>query len=199
MGFHKRDGAQKRWGAFKRVTAAGVLGIAFCGQASAVTFDELRGYSIEFHNVHNVVWKHSQGRDDPISNDVHGGRQIYVSLAGRIFDYGELSAGAFGSQDRRVVAPDAAAPANRQRMIAWTIEGGNLVGISREIEGFFVRTVTVDLARMTCILTLTAKPDPATGRTVVMKLNGYRDEVVSMTTRSADCTIKRGNIFAADQ
>ena len=195
----KSGGASKRWGTFNRAAVAGVLGIVLCGQAGAVTIDELRGYSIEFHNTHNDVWKNSGDRGNPAANDVHGGRQIYVSLAGRIFDYGELSAGAFSQHRNTVVAPEAAAPANRGRMIAWTIEGGNLVGVSHEVEGFVVRTVTIDLARMTCAVTIAAKPDPTTGRVVMNKLNGYQDELVSMTTRSSDCTIKRGNIFATDQ
>ncbi|HTW52939.1 MAG TPA: hypothetical protein VME45_13700 [Stellaceae bacterium] len=177
----------------------GLLCVALCTEADAVTLDELKGYSIEAHATANNVWKHSQGRDDPMSNDIHVVRKIYVSLSGRVFDYADVTAGMASEHERAVLAPNAAASGPRQQMVAWTIEDGNLIGISRQVEGFIIRTVTIDLARMTCSFTAVARPDPATGRVVMMKLNGYQDELVSTTVRSADCTIRRGNIFSTDQ
>lgn len=172
---------------------------AISSSAGAVTLDELKGYSIEVNVTVNNVWKQSQGRDDPIANDVHSVRKIYVSLAGRIFDYADRWGGATSEHQGSVVAPNAATSTSRQQMIAWTVEDGKLIGIMHEIEGFLVLTITVDLSHMTCGFTAGPRPDPTTGRVVIFKLNGYKSELASMTLRSADCAIRRGNVFSTDQ
>lgn len=184
----------------KSAILAAAAGLLLVHPAAAVTLDELKGYSIEANVVVNNVWKQSQGRDDPIANDVKAAVKIYISLAGHIFEYTDRSVGGTVMERERVVAaPDAAASAPRQRMIAWTVEGGNLTGISHEVEGFVVRTIAVDPARMTCTVTAVPRPDPATARVVMQKLNGYKAELASMTVRSAECAVRRGNIFSTEQ
>jgi hypothetical protein len=84
-------------------------------------------------------------------------------------------------------------------MGAWTVEGGNLTQIKRQIEGFIVLSIAVDPSRTTCTYAVATQPDPTTHRVVRQWLHGWTTEVVSLTARSSTCTIKKGNIFAADQ
>jgi hypothetical protein len=87
------------------------------------------------------------------------------------------------------------------RRSAWTFQDGKLVLIGGQVEGFLVHTLAVDPARSSCTYTLNIQSDPATGRVVVPRppTPGKTSEVVSYTVRSSTCTVKQGNIFAADQ
>jgi hypothetical protein len=180
---------------FGSLAAVCAFALAAMSSAGATTLDDLKGYSIEVNVSLRFVWRTTEPRATVLN--VH--RRLYISQSGRIFDYADRAGGSFGEHEGDVVAPGAAASIGRNRMIAWTFENGSLVGISREVEGFTVRTVTVDPSRSSCTFVTILQPDPTTRRTVLTRLDGKQDEAVSQDTLSSVCTIRKGNIFATDQ
>jgi hypothetical protein len=168
--------------------------------AHAITLDDIKGYSIEVTGTVSAVFR-SDDPSTPRSGKMQFDRRVYISQKGKFFNYGRNSAGMISEQNQFVSEIDGATSVSRQRMGAWTIEGGNLTRITHHIEGFIVSTISIDPGKSTCTATVTMQPDPVTHRFVRQMLSGPGRvvEMISMTTDSSTCTIRKGNIFANDQ
>lgn len=168
--------------------------------SEATSLDDLKGYSIEITATVNLVNTPATcSKPVPCSASATTRQQIYIGKSGHIFVYTNIDAGDATEHTQGVNSPDAAKDLTRGQMGAWTVEGGNLTHIRRQIEGFFVSTIAVDPGRTTCTFAVAIQPDPTTHRLVRQWVHGWITEVVSLTVRSSTCTIKPGNIFATDQ
>jgi hypothetical protein len=153
---------------------------ALCSHALAVTMDDLKGYSIEVNATRAQVFRPDNEPHNPASSTISINHRLYFGLSGNIFDYSKVGAGMYSGQGSQV-------------------DAGRLTLLIKVTEGFIVQTIAVDPTKSTCTFSETAQRDPATGRLMVQKLNGLTNEVVSFSTVSSSCTIKKGNIFATDQ
>ena len=182
----------------KRVVSIASLCLAASSYAHAITLDELKGYSIQVTGTVTGVFRSDDPRV-PHSGKMNFDHRVYIGQSGNFFTYGHNSEGMFAEQNQLVSQLDKAASATRQRMGAWTIEGGNLTRITQHIEGFIISTIVIDPGKTTCTAMATMQPDPVTHRFMRQWLQGRVTEMVSMTLDSTTCTIKKGNIFANDQ
>lgn len=179
----------------RQAVAATAMALALGSLAAPVLADDLRGYSIELTAVETNAFRN----DDPRSIDLTRHRRLYVGQAGDIFDYTDQSAGGFTQHGSSAVPLDKAKTIPRDRMRAWTMQGHRLQSIVKPTEGFVVSTIDVDPSRSTCTYQIAMQRDPSTGRVVVQRLNGHVAELTALTVKSFSCTVKKGNIFAADQ
>lgn len=182
--------------------AIAALGLWLSSRAYGLTLDDLKGYSIEVTATTTLVNSDSTcGRSlhIPCSAEATVNSQIYIGQRGNIFVYTNIDAGDATEHTKGVNLPDRASDLTRGQMGAWTVEGGNLTHIRRQIEGYFISTIAVDPSRTACAFTTTMQPDPTTHRLVRQWVHGWITEVVSMNARTAKCTIQKGNIFATDQ
>jgi len=179
----------------------GIVFVALAPSANGAGADDLKGYSID------VTATIAFAYNDPQASKRYGAagtftthKQIYVSLAGNVFSYGNTDYGVGGvDHTSNVAAPDKVMEGARGRLGVWTMESNRLTWISKENEGFDVITITVDPSRSACTVTGALQPDPATGRVMVMRRWGYVAQLVSMTVSTYTCTVKQGNIFASDK
>jgi hypothetical protein len=175
------------------------LVLALSSQASAVTLDELKGYSIEINAVRAESFVPDNDRHNRPGNEIAISHRLYIGLNGNIFDYSKTSSGMYAGGGPTVSTLDQAKSVSRGRMKAWTIDGGRLTLLVHVIEGFVIHTITIDPSRSTCAFYETTQADPTTGRVVVQKMNGHVNQVTSFSLVSSECVIKKGNIFAADR
>ena len=184
----------------KHFVAVGCLCLVSSSYAQAITLDDIKGYSIEVTGTVAAVFR-SDDPNTPRSGKMNFDHRVYISQTGNFFSYGRNSVGVASEQNQFVSEIDRATSVSRQRMGAWTIEGGNLTRITHHIEGFIVSTISIDPSKSTCAATVTMQPDPVTHRFVRQMLSrpGRVVEMISMTLDSSTCSIKRGNIFANDQ
>jgi hypothetical protein len=187
---------------FQHVSAiAGMIFVASAGCATAVAADDLKGYSID------VTSSIAFAYNDPQASKQYAAagtftlhKQIYVSLAGNVFSYGNTDYGVGGvDHTSNVATPDRVVEKARGGLGVWTMESNRLTWISKENEGFQVYTIAVDPSRRACTLTAALQPDPVTGRVMHMRRWGYAAQLVSMTVSTYTCTVKQGNIFASDK
>jgi hypothetical protein len=173
----------------------------FMAAAGVALGDDLKGYSIEAtystQTVPGAVIAGTLPRLG-LSSVLHHDR-IYVSILGNVFDYSDLSSGAFALHGGTETEPDKAKTIARQRMQAWTVEPGRLLRIQKVLEGVAVATFAVDPSKSMCTVAYQLQPDPQTGRTVMQLLNGVTAEVRAVNLTPATCTVRKGNIFASDQ
>jgi hypothetical protein len=184
-------------------TAAAIPALIFCllAQADTAFGDDLKGYSIDATYTTDAAPGAVLGGQMPkhgLNPVVHHDR-IYISILGNVFTYSDNSNGNFTAHGKDETELDKARALSRERMRAWTLEPGRLLRLEHEVEGVIVTTFAVDPSRSTCTVLFETNPDPKTGRTVVMTLGGVTVEVKSYTLSSATCTVRKGNIFAADQ
>jgi len=180
----------------------GALIVACLGlglDAVGATLDELKGLSIE------VNWDRSSifgGVSRPVPQN--GKIQIYVGLNGHIFEYNHLQQFDGQRSYSSINTPDKAIsstmPSGLVVMHAWTVEGGKLQLVAPLKEGFSVTSIAVDPVKMTCAYEYADRPDPQTGRVVTIHpTTGAPFQVMSRTSGSYTCSVRRGNIFASDQ
>jgi len=155
--------------------------------------DDLRGYSLDISAIWDTTFR--QGHSGPLYRH----HRIYIGQAGDVFDYVDQTNTAAAEHAGTVVALEAAKTTARDRMRAWTLQGNRLTGLVKVTEGIFASTIDVDPGRTTCTISMLMQPDPNTHRVVIQRLNGQMDEIMSLTIRSYTCTVRKGNIFAADQ
>jgi hypothetical protein len=169
--------------------------------ATAAAADDLKGYSID------VTAAIAFAYDDPQATKQYGAagaytthKQIYVSLAGNVFSYGNTDYRTAGvDHTSNVASPDKVVEGARGQLGVWTMEGTRLTWISKANEGFEVYTITVYPSRSACTLAVALQPDPVTGRVMQMRRWGYVAQLVSLTVSTYSCTVKQGNIFASDK
>lgn len=163
-----------------------------------LTLDDIKGYSIEVKATRTEIY-----RSDPSATyDIH--ERIYIGVDGDVFTDLSIS----NASGRVVYNPLLVAHLGKAnffktdpRVTAWDFEGGHLTAIVREVEGFFVRTFTVDSSRTSCTYALSIQLDPTTGRYIVPRFQpgGKTIEIVSYTIGAYTCIVKQGNIFANSQ
>jgi len=175
------------------------LVFALGSPAFAVTLDDLKGYSIEVNATRAEVFQPDNEKHNRSQVQININHRLYFGVNGNIFDYSKASAGMYADQGSHVMSLDKATSVTRGRMKAWTIDGGRLTLLIHVMEGFVIHTISVDPSKSACVFAETTQPDPATGRLVVEKMNGHISQVISFSLAASTCTIKRGNIFAADQ
>jgi hypothetical protein len=178
------------------------LCLLFLVAAAGVAFgDDLKGYSIEATYTTQTVPGAVIAGELPrhgLSPVQHHDR-VYVSVRGNVFDYSDLSSGAFASHGGSETQLDKAKSISRERMQAWTVEPGRLLRVLKVVEGVVVATFTVDPGKSMCAVSYELHPDPQTGRTVMQVLNGATVEIRALNVSAATCTVRKGNIFASDQ
>jgi hypothetical protein len=175
------------------------LVFALASPALAVTLSDLEGYSIEVNATRAEVFQPDSEKHNRSQLQITINHRLYISTNGNIFDYSKASSGQYANQGSHVLSFDKAVTVNRGRMKAWTIDQGSLTLLVHAMEGFVIHTISVDPSKSTCTFAETTRPEPSTGRLVVEKMNGHVSQVISFTLISSACTIKKGNIFAADQ
>jgi hypothetical protein len=178
------------WVAF--LVLAGLL--AHVGRAA--TLDQLKGHSFEITATRVV-----QFRDAGKAIQQQWVHRIYIGQAGTVFEYTGYDLGPAGSgSGATAIAPDRAASlAWGGRMKAWDIQGGNLTKMVQQVEGVLILTIGVDPSVSSCTFTLQTRLDPTTQRLVFQTPQGAQREVVSVGMSSYVCSVKKGNVFAADQ
>ena len=176
-----------------------LLVLALSSRAFAVTLDDLKGYSIEVNATRAEIFQPDNTKYNKSEVTITINHRLYFGVNGDIFDYSKASSGIYANQSSHVSTLNKATTVTRGRMKAWTIEGGRLTLLVHVIEGFVIHSISIDPSKSTCSFVETTQPDPATGRLVVQKMNGHTSQVISFTTTSSACVIKKGNIFAADQ
>jgi len=163
--------------------------------------DDLRGYSIDAtyttQTLAGAVIVGDMPRLGLVPVQHHD--RIYISVLGNVFFYSDSFGGTATSHGTGETQLDKARPLSHGRMRAWTIEQNRLVKIEHVIEGNLVGTFTIDPGRSTCTVSYYPDPDPKTGRTVMQLLGGQTMEIKAYDVRSSTCTVRKGNIFAADQ
>jgi hypothetical protein len=168
-------------------------GKAFC--------DDLRGYSIDAAYTSIAAFGTyligAPPRDQKLSVRHHD--RVYVSTLGNVFDYSDASSGQASSHLSNETAPNGAKTLPGGRMQGWTIEPGRLIRIEKQIEGFLVETIAIDLARSSCSVSYEVRPDPQTGRVVRQLLTGQTAVLTAYPISEATCALRKGNIFASDQ
>jgi hypothetical protein len=192
-----------RGGSPMKTAAAATLALIFCllAQAGAAFGDDLKGYSIDATYTTDVVPGAvviGQMPKHGLLAVLHHDR-IYISVLGNVFTYSDNSNGNFTAHGRDETQLGKAKELSRERMRAWTLEPGRLLRLEHEIEGVLVTTFAVDPSRSTCTVSLAPTPDPQTGRMVVQTLSGGTVEIKSYNVSSTTCSVRKGNIFAADQ
>jgi len=183
----------------KSAMAICFLVFALASPALAVTLSDLEGYSIEVNATRAEVFQPDSEKHNRSQLQITINHRLYISTNGNIFDYSKASSGQYANQGSHVLSFDKAVTVNRGRMKAWTIDQGSLTLFVHAMEGFVIHTISVDPSKSTCTFAETTRPEPSTGRLVVEKMNGHVSQVISFTLISSACTIKKGNIFAADQ
>jgi hypothetical protein len=163
--------------------------------AGGATLDELKGHSFEVSYTRSMLFADAKRPVEQQWVD-----RFYVGRAGTIFEYTSHDFGPAGSgSGQTAVAADRARSIPWGRMKAWDMQGGNLTKIVQLPEGDVVMTIAVDPGLSRCSFGLQARADPSTRRIVIQTPQGARRDVVSIGLVSYVCTIKPGNIFAADQ
>ncbi|HTW53328.1 MAG TPA: hypothetical protein VME45_15665 [Stellaceae bacterium] len=187
---------------FKYTTAiAGVIFGALASCVAAVAADDLKGYSID------VTARIAFAYNDPQASKQYAAagtltthKQIYVSLAGNVFSYGNTDYGVGGvDHTSNVAAPDKVMEGVRGKLGVWTMERNRLTWIAKDNEGFQVYTIAVDPSRTACTFAVALQPDPVTGRVMHIRRWGYAAQLASMTVSTYSCTVRQGNIFASDK
>ncbi|HWB47870.1 MAG TPA: hypothetical protein VG651_02075 [Stellaceae bacterium] len=175
--------------------AAGVVALWAASPGHAATLDELKGHSFEIAYTRSI-----QFQDSRKSVEQRWVYRIYIGRAGTIFEYTGHDFGPAGSGSREItVAPEQARSIPRGRMEAWDMQGGNLTKIVQLPEGDVILTIAVDPTLSHCTFGMQTRLDPTTHHLVVQTHQGTRREIASMGVVSYVCTVKTGNVFAADQ
>jgi hypothetical protein len=169
--------------------------------AGAARGDDLKGYSIDATYTTQTVPGAMIAGDLPrhgLSPVQHHDR-IYISVLGNVFDYSDKSSGEHAQHGGNETQLDKAKTISGDRMQAWTVESGRLLRITHLVEGTAVETFAVDAGTTACTVSFQTYPDPNTGRVVTRFLMGAIGEVRAVNLSLGTCTVRKGNIFAADQ
>jgi hypothetical protein len=183
---------------FGRLMAAIVALPSLLRPATAETFDELKGLSIDAA-LDLDSWY--SGADAPSPERVELRLQIYISAKGNIFQYGTRTSNISEYRFKRysVTALNQATDLRLGLLRTWTMINGHLTSVAQIVKGYSLLTISVDPARLTCNVDFRDQPDAKTGKVEIYSNNGARIWMVKRRMVSRTCTVKRGNIFGPEQ
>jgi hypothetical protein len=159
--------------------------------AAAETLHEIEGLSVSVNWKLSLTGYDQSGR--PFSRDPDRAMRLYISSKGNVF--------IFPAESNRwnnvptVSAVNQAVDLHDDQMMAWSMIGGHLTNIIKEVQGHALFTITIDPAALTSSFDERIQPDPQTG-TVVVNVNHQIFRLESPKVITSACTVKRGNIFA---
>lgn len=169
--------------------------------AEGETLDDLRGLSLEMKSDIDTTYRNREGKVEmPVHQ--HGILRLYVSLNLNVFEHQEFinHFGIHRTWERIThLEKTAAVRSGIELLQTWTLDEGHLTKITQQLEGYEIMTITVDRAGLTCTAEGKIYSSSTTGRfRAYSAVDDKPVEIYARAYSSITCTVRKGNVFAAE-